>query len=1390
MEQNKENNFQNDDINERSQIQTTLKLKKLKDSGLIKNNQKSLVQQLKLNHGLYLNGCSLENSKQAVLIESGELNINLFDDQPSAYLSSFNSNENDGKLNESLRPTEICFNFPVAEITYNAGLSESFLNFTNDDEEKLFEMYGHLLPRKILIGGKLFIDGLESINSTQIDIFNSYLTWVYNFAKYKKEIPFNDLSAAQNHFPKITTTEGINLDTHEKLTDWMNNLYRDDKVEIISYNNLIPISQLKSDTISCNNLVLISKFDTTSSLIDEKQPGVANFKEKLTLENWAKYLKYTKLVKEFQLFQGLIIDQNFELKICEENAFELINFPNIDSNDKFYLEIIKPTLILEDIFIDNNIFLTDNNEDISSFPFFKVSADDLSYEDKAYFIVKCERYKISLNRNNIKPSEKFKQAIKEALESMKPLIYLQEIFDEYGHFISLSIILGKSLKNTIENSSYISKRIDLASLAFESLKSHLADFGITYLLTQKEDIIEENGLSEWIQNTKNDLEIIEYDNIIPLYDILEIEQKKKIDLILNKQNNFRIIMTGSVNLKDSHSITEKIIINIEPSLDNNNYEVFGSIVSKNNSKLEDTFVTFGSYEINKFSATTNISKNINISKEECQSITLQRNNSSYSIKTSHKLSQGYDISLNCFKPMNIEFTGWSRNCVYLNISNTNIDFNYVQPNVEVAVCTLHSDLGNSIIDINGKGYTMGYNLTENNYIEEPQLEQANIRKYINKRYPTKIDKEKENRLIIDNKNLEFHLDLSEFVNLEEFICSRNQFTSLDISKNKQLIEIDCSQNKLVSLDLSNCLNIKSITANSNQLNELKLPVTNNEKLEYLNLLDNSFSQNLNCFSSLVNLKELLIGNIDGDRIQQGIYNQFHGSLRPLKELVKLESLSISNTDIESGIEFLPDSITNFRCLADKRSEAKVKKIYEQLEIYTISHIDGRYNLKAWKNNWKLVKKNEDLYYKNKQFEKLNLKIKFIELEKEGSSLHAKKEEVINKYNQLERKVKNLEEEKDILKQENNDLKKFVNELNTKLKQKEKDYEVYYQTMQQINEEDKLKSLIAEELVEKKRLQKEIKDLKHKLAIKEEDIKQSEKQLEETNRKLELEDEKYVNIKNELDNIKSSLSGIEEKKVELNKLEKKLEHEKRFTKNGTSGLRRQMNDLKKQIHLLHEQAAKAKEMENKLEETRKHKEDLQNEQINQQACIKKLYEDKGNLQQLLEILNNKLKEKEKFICNLQQQSAKKITALYDGMKENEKLINKPGKQNEEKTNNEIKDEVIFIDKLNDRNSQKKITALNKQSENSDIINKHQQQTDELKRQLNEETREYQEDLTPLNYQLRNNEELSVGLKSELNEVIEKYQYSQNFHSKEIFILISQIQADQKLIDLMLKKRKLV
>ncbi|RGB29753.1 hypothetical protein C1646_766189 [Rhizophagus diaphanus] len=244
-----------------------------------------------------------------------------------------------------------------------------------------------------------------------------------------------------------------------------------------------------------------------------------------------------------------------------------------------------------------------------------------------------------------------------------------------------------------------------------------------------------------------------------------------------------------------------------------------------------------------------------------------------------------------------------------------------------------------------------------------------------------------------NENLEGHLDLSDFINLKKLDCSNNKLTSLDISKNERLTEINCSQNNLISLDLSNCLNLKSVTANCNRLNELKLPVIeNSDKLEYLNLLDNSFSQKLNCFGRLINLKDLHIGNTNEGRIKQGIYNHFYGSLKPLKNTIKIENLSINNTDIDSGLEYLPDSIKIFQCSADKRPEAEVIRIFEQLKIYTMSSNDasqGRYNLKAWKKNWKLIKENETLQNQIKHVEKLTLDAKLIELEDENNSLHKK-----------------------------------------------------------------------------------------------------------------------------------------------------------------------------------------------------------------------------------------------------------------------------------------------------------------------------------------------------------------------------------------------------------------
>ncbi|CAG8733091.1 6530_t:CDS:2, partial [Racocetra persica] len=48
----------------------------------------------------------------------------------------------------------------------------------------------------------------------------------------------------------------------------------------------------------------------------------------------------------------------------------------------------------------------------------------------------------------------------------------------------------------------------------------------------------------------------------------------------------------------------------------------------------------------------------------------------------------------------------------------------------------------------------------------------------------------------------------------------------------------------------------------------------------------------------------------------------------LISLVLNETLDISNTDIDSGLEYLPDSVKKFKCSTDKRPDTKAKAIYD------------------------------------------------------------------------------------------------------------------------------------------------------------------------------------------------------------------------------------------------------------------------------------------------------------------------------------------------------------------------------------------------------------------------------------------------------------------------------
>jgi Leucine-rich repeat (LRR) protein len=110
--------------------------------------------------------------------------------------------------------------------------------------------------------------------------------------------------------------------------------------------------------------------------------------------------------------------------------------------------------------------------------------------------------------------------------------------------------------------------------------------------------------------------------------------------------------------------------------------------------------------------------------------------------------------------------------------------------------------------------------------------------------------------------LEGELNLSDFKNLERLDCSKNHLDDLNLVNCKSLKELKCSNNKIKNFDFLTpiCYNLK------------KLDISD-------------------CY---------LLG----------------GSLNFSRNLIKLEKLNISNTNISKGLECLPGSCKYLFCNSD------------------------------------------------------------------------------------------------------------------------------------------------------------------------------------------------------------------------------------------------------------------------------------------------------------------------------------------------------------------------------------------------------------------------------------------------------------------------------------------
>ncbi|CAI2199297.1 13342_t:CDS:2, partial [Funneliformis geosporum] len=279
---------------------------------------------------------------------------------------------------------------------------------------------------KVTVGGKLFIKGFSSSTQEQIDIVKLYLSCVYNLAKhYNTFSPLNHLSVF--HLLRIETLDGKKLDTPSH-----------------SYFS-------KHEEFSNVNF---------ESCPIEKQPGVADFKEKLSFDVWTRNVMDVNLVIWIKdLPHCKVINKSYKLEKSKKLAISIVKIPNIKSSNKSYLEIIRTTKNVEKELIINNIF---SIKDLNPFPFVdrNIVSDDSSYNEYS-FLIKLEKYEIIMDRDNFKPSIEFEQVINDALESKKPYKALQGVFEEYGHFFAQKITLGRIFKKNIPNAATV--KIDLKS---------------------------------------------------------------------------------------------------------------------------------------------------------------------------------------------------------------------------------------------------------------------------------------------------------------------------------------------------------------------------------------------------------------------------------------------------------------------------------------------------------------------------------------------------------------------------------------------------------------------------------------------------------------------------------------------------------------------------------------------------------------------------------------------------------------------------------------------------------------------------------------------------------------------------------------------------------------
>lgn len=184
----------------------------------------------------------------------------------------------------------------------------------------------------------------------------------------------------------------------------------------------------------------------------------------------------------------------------------------------------------------------------------------------------------------------------------------------------------------------------------------------------------------------------------------------------------------------------------------------------------------------------------------------------------------------------------------------------------------------------------------------------NAQQILNQKYP---NKETTKELDLSNQELDGSLIIQDFPKLEVIRCGNNKdLNDISLINLPKLRCFHANNCQLTNVTVNNCPNINNFNIANNLLTSTNFfDNLNPEKLICLSIHSNNFQeQDLTNFSRFTKLQRMFIDNNDQKKFNLGIYNRFTGSLQSLKDLEDLEYLNIANTDIDSDLEYLPESV--------------------------------------------------------------------------------------------------------------------------------------------------------------------------------------------------------------------------------------------------------------------------------------------------------------------------------------------------------------------------------------------------------------------------------------------------------------------------------------------------